>query len=175
MSRVEITEECLSLGPFFNENEAAGIRDILLAQKISSDLFETDIVVHKDYWMIIPPQEGETAAKKLLVELQSSDIESYIIADGEYRYGITLGVFGDEQNTKRYQQKLIAQGFGVEVKVIPRKQVAYWLEIKKQNAAELPASFVQDIDMGSDIYPVVMEDVVCGSPRRVDKASPNSV
>ena len=139
------------------------------------ELYKVDSVVRKDYWLIVPPMESEAFAKKLLQQLQKSNIESYLIADGEYRYGITLGVFSGEENTIKYQKTLIAKGYQVEIKVLPRKENTYWLEINKQNLIVLPVSFLQDLNKEEGLESVQMKEAICGKLKRAVEARPTSV
>lgn len=155
-------ENCLLVGPLSEETVAIELKDVLVSEEIVTELYERDAAGKEDYWMIIPPLAGKEEAKALLRELQGHDVDSYIISEGDYKNGITLGVFGDAENTKKYQDEVKALGYSVEIKPLPRISTAFWLEINRKTVAELPDLVVQKLHDNDGMERSDISEIVCG-------------
>jgi hypothetical protein len=81
-------------------------------------------------------------------------------------------VFGDKENTDKYQKALLAKGYQVEVKVLHRKENVYWLEINKQQLSILPASFLEDLNKGGGVALVQIKKAGCGELGRAEEYRP---
>ena len=135
------TAVCTWVGYWVDKAAAVEANEALVLDGVESKLVSREHNASLDYWLFIPPQGEKPEAKALLAELQERNIESYIIADGEYEHGITLGVFGDEENTRKYQQEIVDLGYSAKIKELPRTATAYWLEINRPIQDELFSNF----------------------------------
>ena len=68
-----------------------------------------------DYWVYLPALPGSSATQRLLKELQSKNIESYLIAEGEIKGGISLGVFVREDAAIAVQNRLRQAGYEARI------------------------------------------------------------
>lgn len=130
-------KECVLIGPLSEKNSALELKEVLISEQVTSTLYEKSSEIREDYWMIIPPLGERGEAKTLLRELQERKIDSDIIYEGEYKNGITLGVFGNAENTERYESEMKALGYPVEVKSLPRFSKVFWLELSGLNISRL--------------------------------------
>lgn len=64
-----------------------------------------------DYWVYLPSLPRGAATQRLLRELHSKNIESYLIVDGEIKGGISLGVFAREDSARAVQNRLAQAGY----------------------------------------------------------------
>ena len=176
-------KECVLIGPLSEESSALELKEVLVSEQIKSELYEKSSEVREDYWMIIPPLKERSGAKTLLRELQERKIDSDIIYEGEYKNGITLGVFGNAENTERYESEMKALGYPVEVKPLPRVSKVFWLELSGLNIsrlnvggfknngqetnekkiAELPALVREKLNEQNVSGQVNITEVVCGT------------
>ncbi|MEH6567424.1 MAG: hypothetical protein V7756_19085, partial [Halopseudomonas sp.] len=136
----EQRSNCALIGPFIDQSLVVEIQTRVASLNLEAGLLQGEREVRQDYWVIIPPQvvEAESESRRLLLELKEKNIDSYLIEDGEYQYGITLGVFSSKDNVEEYHGKISAQGYETEVKLLPRMVNEYWLEMPEQDARSLP-------------------------------------
>ena len=137
---------CALIGPFVDQSLAAEIQTRVVSLNLEADLLQSEREVSQDYWLIIPPQVTEAEARRWLLELKDKSIDSYLIEDGEYQYGITLGVFSNKSNAEEYHRDISAQGYQAVIKLLPRMANEYWLEMPEPNARALPDELWRDIE-----------------------------
>lgn len=166
-------KDCVLVGPLSEESNALELKEALVSEQIKSELYEKSSAVEEKYWVIIPPLKERGEAKALLRELQERKIDSDIIYEGEYKNGITLGVFGNAENTKKYQNEMKALGYPAEVKPFPRVSRIFWLElhgfknneqdINEKKIAELPALVREKLNEQNVSDQVNITKIVCGA------------
>jgi len=128
-------EVCRQLGPFDPQTVARIL--LVLGDRANGILvINKEEVISEGFWLIMQPRETRAEAELLLKSLHDRNIESYLITDGEYENGITLGVFSGKENADSYQDKLSAEG--VESVLIPRTKVEKkaWVQLKGDNNDE---------------------------------------
>lgn len=139
--------ECIVIGPFSGQGDAEKAKSLLASAVSEIILYQKEIIKLKSYWLIIPPLQNRLEAQGVWRELQQRQIDSYIVQDGPYQNAITLGVFTDEDNTRRYQQKMIEQGYQVEIKPLPQTTQIFWLEVNGKLFGESIATLQKKISM----------------------------
>ncbi|MCY4045901.1 MAG: hypothetical protein OXE99_12580 [Cellvibrionales bacterium] len=83
------------------------------------------------YWVYIRPQSSEKAAVKELNKLQSSQIDSYLVTEGDYKNAISLGVFSQDKSANEVARKVRALGYKVEVVLREKTKDQIWLSLKQ--------------------------------------------
>ncbi|MDX1590186.1 MAG: hypothetical protein R3296_14725 [Oleiphilaceae bacterium] len=81
------------------------------------------------YWVLIPPQDSREEALARLAQLQQKGIDSYLIDQGEQRWGISLGLFEASDRARALLQR--RRNAGIEDAVLsqrPRSRELYALE-----------------------------------------------
>ena len=126
---------CDLLGPFDPEM-VAKIQEKLGDRVSEALVINMEDTISDGFWLIISPSESKVEAESILMTLRQKQIDSYLITDGEYRNGITLGVFSERENADGYQEKL--QEKGVESVLIPRarEEKTAWLQLPGQHNHE---------------------------------------
>ena len=145
---------CLLVGPLVDINPQE------LRQQLSSYSFGEEFVwrtttISEGYWLIIPPLGSQAEASKMLKDLRSKEIDSFLIAEGEYRNGITLGVFSDKSNMEHYRRELADQGYPVVIvpRVSTREEL--WLQLRRYSDQQIPKDLAGVLDQqGKNIAPV---------------------
>lgn len=136
ISDMPVDEEvCRQLGPFEPQTVARILLE--LGDRANEILvINKEEVVSEGFWLIMQPRETRAETELLLKSLHDRNIESYLITDGEYENGITLGVFSGKENADSYQDKLSAEG--VKSVLIPRTKVEkkVWVQLKGDKTDE---------------------------------------
>ncbi len=148
--------QCFQAGPYLHRTEAKQTIDRI--QKINGQIKtelhsqQTDEVTGIQVY--VPPLANQLQAQQQLLRLtplksQLGIVEPQIIAKGELKNAILIGVFENQNNVQRLIQNLKAKGF--EVKTEPRygknKRTTYWNTIKmaentnKKNIEEIKQLF----------------------------------
>lgn len=129
---------CWMLGPFEDESTARTLQQRLLALEVDLQLKALATPVAPDYWVYIEPQMSRKAALRLLRELQASQIDSFIIGEGELENGISLGFFPDEKSARKVQRARAEDGYAVKIKSVVRSAEELWvvLQVSEYNKLE---------------------------------------
>jgi len=133
---VEAADElrfCLGLGPFENVISAQDVAERLTTIGYEIEMTAVDTPTGaSDYRVVLPPLSSLQEAFRRLREFKSRDIDSYVITQGVDSQGISLGVFSSNSAAERYQQELTGMGYDVVVRVIPRVNRGYWVQIGQE-------------------------------------------
>lgn len=129
---------CWMLGPFEDESSARILQQRLLALEVELQLKTLTTPIASDYWVYIEPQMSRSAALRLLRELQGSQIDSFIIGEGELENGISLGFFPDERSARKLQRMRAEDGYAAKIKSVVRNAEEWWavLEDDEYNKLE---------------------------------------
>ncbi|MEE8058632.1 MAG: SPOR domain-containing protein [Pseudomonadales bacterium] len=117
---------CWQIGPFREEISAKQVVNRLAALDISLRLLVIEVPGKPDYWVHIPPQVSRKGAIKLLRELQSKKIDSFLITEGELANGLSLGFFTQEDRAQQVYERRVKQGYDAKIKVVPRRHTELW-------------------------------------------------
>jgi hypothetical protein len=127
---------CYRLGPFESESEMSSLRPELNLQFEQVLVRESETMVNRGYWVFLPPYDTREQAERELERLTAAGVEdNYLMPNGAMANAISLGLFDQEERAVTRQQKLMALGLGLEIRVelqaSPTTQ--YWLEAGPAN------------------------------------------
>lgn len=128
----EAPPQCLRLGTVGQAATARLLAQRLLSLDIDAQLISSEQAIGRDYWVYLPPVRSREAALRLLRELQARNIDSYVITVGELTNGVSLGIFTQQATAQAVASSVEESGYEVDVKVIPRVQSAYWLQVSPE-------------------------------------------
>lgn len=159
---------CFAVGPLVSSLQASKLESAMNAGGIAARKVEKEVESGWDYWVYIPPPPSARATARLLEELSSSGIESFLIADGELEGAIAMGVFPDEDGALERHLWLSNLGYDTRIYHMQRWAREYWLLAEqipderrwRQVLQEFPRGIVQE-----KIYPRACKTVA--SPRRI--------
>ena len=154
-------EQCSEIGPFAEKATVNDIASKLLQFEVAADVVSREVVVREVYWLMIPPQLSADAAREVLRVLQSQKIDSFLIEDGDFINGISLGVFGSRDNAESYQARLVGRGHQPSISSVPRFAERYWLSMLKADLPRLSEGFWADIRQMSSDKEVAPQDSSC--------------
>jgi len=120
--------QCTALGPladlfaaqnFLEKLRALGLDVILQAIDESSG--------GSNFRVIIPPAKTLQDAFRKVLELKSSDIDAYVITQGEDALGISLGLFASLNAAQTAQGRFNADGYTTQLREITQLQRTFWV------------------------------------------------
>jgi len=125
-------KSCMGLGPFENVISAQDVAERLNAIGYTVEMTAVDTTTgESDYRVLMPPLSSLQEAFRKLREFKSRDIDSVVITKGVDAQGISLGVFSSNGGAEDYRQRVVSLGYDVFVKVIPRVNRGYWVQISQ--------------------------------------------
>ena len=138
-------EQCLVIGPFKSSAKADQLQQKLFSLGVASKERSDNETARSDYWVHIPPLPNRQAAIRLLRELQSQKIDSFVITQGELANGISLGLFSKEKSANEVSRRLLESGYQTAIKVLQREAETFWLEVTVKEAEKLGGRTWSDI------------------------------
>src|SRR5690606_2058873 len=111
------------------ESIASAVEQRLLSLDIHSQIQSEDAAAGVDFWVYLPPLVSRQASLRLLRELQSRNIDSYIITAGDLTNGISLGIFSRKDSTESVINRLREVDYDALVRELPRVHRKYWVRV----------------------------------------------
>lgn len=135
---------CLFLGGFEGESVALALEQRLLSLDIDAEVQSVDEPAGVDYWVYLPPLVSRQASLRQLRELQSRNIDSYIITVGDLSNGISLGIFSRKDSAESVVARLRGVDYMALIRELPRTHRRYWVRVAGVNQHLLSNSLLSD-------------------------------
>jgi len=139
---------CLFLGGFEEESIALALEQRLLSLDIGAEIQSVDEPAGTDYWVYLPPLVSRQASLRQLRELQSRNIDSYIITVGDLSNGISLGIFSRKDSAESVVTRLRGVDYIALIRELPRTHRRYGVRIASASqhllSDSLLGEFIQD-------------------------------
>lgn len=136
---------CLFLGGFDDESIASSINQRLLSLDIDSQVEPVDEAAGVDYWVYLPPLVSRQASLRQLRELQSRNIDSYVITVGDLSNGISLGIFSRKDSAESVVNRLRGVDYEALIRELPRTHRRYWVKIARPRQHLLSDSLLVEL------------------------------
>ncbi|PCM42860.1 hypothetical protein [Marinobacter sp. ANT_B65] len=121
---------CVSVGWFESDTVAKSLAERVVAGRSNAyQVVETERELPPLHWVIIPPQP-EDVAQEQLKSLQEQGIDSYLIARGENRNAISLGLFESREAAISVLEEKKRQNLNAVLANFPRNQLSYALSFE---------------------------------------------
>lgn len=140
---------CHMIGPFSEKVSARQIRDRLQALDVSVVTYQLSIPEKPDYWVHLGPMRSRKEALDVLRELQSKNIDSFLIAEGELTNGISLGFFTKAELAEAIQRQRREQGYDAKTRQIPRFAQEFWQVLDAEQYNKMSDELWQKIKAGT--------------------------
>ena len=128
---------CYSLGPFTRKQSFLAAKESLTRQGIEVFSRVSSERVRDGYWVMLPASKTSNQAKVKIQKLKEHGLKDYfLVATGEMKNAISLGVFSKPKLAKRRLDELEKQGFNVKIKKITLPKRVYWLEWPRYAASQ---------------------------------------
>lgn len=142
----EVTSDsCLFLGGFDDESVAQAVEQRLLSLDIETSVAPLDEAAGVDYWVYLPPLVSRQASLRQLRELQSRNVDSYIITVGDLSDGISLGIFSRRDSAESVVSRLRAIDYSASIRELPRSHRRYWVGLRQAGENLLSDVFLSEL------------------------------
>lgn len=119
---------CSRIGPFDDQGAASVVSKYLSGRGGRVESAEESLNVHVGYWVMISPQADRAAANAVATELKKKGIKDFwVMSKGQYRNGISLGVFSQQDNARAFAKRVAGKGFKVSTVDKHKKRTVVWL------------------------------------------------
>lgn len=136
---------CLSIGGFDEETVALEVRQRLLSVDLNSRVESVDEAAGVDYWVYLAPLVSRQASLRQLRELQSRNIDSYIITVGDLSNGISLGIFSRRDSAESVVKRLQLVDYAASIRELPRTHRRYWVVVEGLDQQPLTQTLLNEL------------------------------
>jgi len=109
-----------------------------------------ELPVNRMYWVIFPPLPSPAAGNAKLREFTALNVqEAFIIKDGNWKNGISLGLYASEEAARRRLREIESTGVsGLRLETKPKDGTTYYYLIRSEDVATL-----KDLDIIRQTFP----------------------
>lgn len=118
---------CRAWGPFPNAETLMAAKERVEKVDPGVEVRAAEIEAAPDYLVYLESDNNLDNARRLLQELESQDIEAYVIAGGEYVNSVSAGVFSNRAGAEEVQARLTDLGFSPRLQALERVQQVNYL------------------------------------------------
>ena len=125
------TIACYTLGPFRELDKLRRVTRLLKDKVLEASFRSREEKEQSMFWVYLQPQPDMKAARATTRKLRKKKIkDSYIIAKGDKRFGISLGHFKEQPRAYTLRDRIKKLGFKPMVEPVFRNYTIYWLDYK---------------------------------------------
>lgn len=133
---VQVELSCQAWGPFADENTLESVRAAVAEVDPQVRAVVIDVEAPPDFLVYLDSDNNLDNARRILQELESQNIEAYVIAGGEFLNSVSAGVFSNRSGAEEVRQRLADLGYTAAVQALERSQQMTYL------VGRVPASFL---------------------------------
>ena len=132
---VEEAQYCGTVGPLEEERDANALVEALTEREMAAVIRKESVQKASGFWVIIPPFSTRQEARAEENRLASASVEDYRrFYRGEYKNGISLGIYSRRRNAEIRKAAIEAKGFSPELVPRTRRITELWLDYKASSA-----------------------------------------
>jgi hypothetical protein len=121
---------CETVGPLADRGEAEALRTRLEQQGVLASLRTASREVVSAYWVFLPPEEDMESALAVARDLSRQGLDDlYVIREGDYRHGLSLGLFSEHGRARRRLAEVEGLGYAPQIEARFRIQTVFWLDL----------------------------------------------
>lgn len=122
-----VVRVCRSWGPFTSEESLAQIRAKVALAADSVQVRQDEMTSAPDYLVYLDSDNNLDNARRLLKEMESQELDAYVIAGGEYVNSVSAGVFSNRSRADQQMRKLRDLGYEPRLESLERIQTVHYL------------------------------------------------
>jgi hypothetical protein len=146
---VEEVQYCGTVGPLEEEKDANSLLETLAEREMAAVIRKESVQKASGFWVIIPPFATVQEARVEENRLASASVKDYRrFYRGEFKNGISLGIYSRRRNADIRKAAIEAKGFSPEVVPRTRRITEFWLDYKAT-----PANKADNQDWLAENYP----------------------
>lgn len=135
-----VAESCGRVGPLKPAEADALLKGLPANIELLSDTSSEQQVVTA-YYVLIPPLASRAEGQKKVRELNAAGLkDTWLFQGGEYRNGISLGVFSQKRGAQRHAALAVQKGFAAVVRDKTSPAERRWLALRLRGDGELSAT-----------------------------------
>jgi hypothetical protein len=155
---------CVRLGRF--EDQAAAEAAIIALSKADGFVRADPAIrmrevqgIQVSYWVYLPPFLDRKTANAALTALTQRGIkDAYIVAEGEDRNAISLGLYSEQARARRRADQVGNEGMTARISKLERPRVEYVIDMVLPSLDGIDASGLQELGTG-----VTLEEIPCNA------------
>ena len=122
-----------------NPDEFVQAREHLKALAGERVMSFAEVPLETRHWVIFPPLPSAESAAAKLDELVAAGLEdAFVITDGDWRNGISLGLYASDDAARRRVLEVEERGvLGTRVELMPRQGTEYYFVIRSEDPEAL--------------------------------------
>ena len=125
---IELNLGCLAVGEFEN----VAVSNVLVTE-LRNKGFQVRVhlqeKIESEYRVYMPPFNSDVAARQVLASLSEDGIDSFLIVDGDFSNGISLGVFSVQTSAFILQEELATEGYATNIQETVHSNTEFWIVI----------------------------------------------
>ena len=134
---------CYTLGPFREMKTLRVVTREIKDYVVEASFRSRDEQEQSMFRVYLKPVGGKREARALIKQLVSKNIRDYfIITDGPYKNGISLGYFSDKSRAERHAERVRKSGFDAVLEPVFRSYTIYWLDYRIKAGNEIPQTIL---------------------------------
>ena len=118
---------CIALGPWTSMAPAQQQLQVLSQKGYVGRVSPVQVIKDRLHWVFLPALESREAALKVLRDLQSKKVDSFIVGEGGDENAISLGYFSSPESARGLSVKMQTAGYPAETRETERVETEYWL------------------------------------------------
>ncbi len=122
--------KCLRIGPFDTQSDTRDALKALAPHVAAIQYRQEQTTQSTGWWVYLPPLSSRDQALAMARKLSAKGVSDYyVVTAGDRQNTISLGLFHDQDNARRRQQKLVDLGFQPQVQERTETLPQYWVDI----------------------------------------------
>lgn len=121
-------QQCFTLGPLTRDGDVAAISSRLASAGLKAARRDLAISA-SDSWVYLPAFTTRDIAAKRVQELKDKGIDSFVVADGEFRNAVSLGHFSRPDSAAAFLDSMKKAGYPAEIRQLPVSSKELWLDV----------------------------------------------
>lgn len=120
---------CPVVGPWDQLAAADQAARVLAASGYQAKVESLRVARDRLHWVYLPAIDDRGQALRVLRELQSRGVDSFIVADGADANAISLGYFSSADSARGLMIKMQTAGYPAEMRQAVKEVTEYWLRV----------------------------------------------
>lgn len=118
-----------------NSDEFGQAREQLKAMVSERVMSFSEVPLSTRSWLILPPlPTAQSAAAKLNELLAAGAQDAFVVKDGPWRHGISLGLYANDEAARRRVREIEDKGvLGTRIELLPRQGTGYYFVIRSED------------------------------------------
>lgn len=123
--------QCFTFGPLRTSLEQQRAIERIRSFAATVWMRQTRATVERGWWVFLPPVASRVEALDQAESIASAGIDDYfVVTSGDMENTVSLGLYSDEDNARRRQAEIQAQGFNAEIGLRREPEPRYWVDYR---------------------------------------------